>query len=97
MRKLPKRYVLHKYQRLTKGFSDADMWDARSYLADLISATAWWHFSHNRGYPIRISEEEWLDALLEIYEGFKPNEDDELRVPDHVWDLLRENFYDLWD
>ena len=103
--KIPKRYIKHKYQRLTRGYSNADMWDASSYLADIISATAYWHFAHNQGIPFDYvnryggqADEEWRSTLLDLYEGFRNDEDDvDWRPSDAAFDLLRELWSDLWD
>lgn len=99
--KIPGHYVVHKYQRFNRGFSDADMVNGCDYLADVISATAWWHFSNCNGYPgVPPGEtyEAWLDTLLEIYEAFRRDEDDIDWAPaDMAWDLLRENYAGLWD
>lgn len=97
VRRIPTRYIKHKYQRLTRGFSDADMWNGDGFIADVISATAYWHFSNGMGYPGRMTHEEWLDTLLEIYEGFRnPDDDVDWRPSDMAWDLLKENHADLW-
>ncbi|WPH57799.1 hypothetical protein [Mycobacterium phage WXIN] len=105
IRKMPWRYTKHKYQRLTRGFSDADMWNADGYLADIISATAYWHFVHNKGIPMQYvalhgdnADEEWRSALLDLYEGFRNEGDDiDWHPSAEAFDLLRETFRDLWD
>jgi hypothetical protein len=103
---IPRRYVVHKWQRLTRGYSDMDMWNADGFLADLISATAYWHFAHSHGfgglyverYGWEQGRQRWLEDLLEIYEGFRRGDDDADRhPPDMAWDLLREMFPSLWD
>lgn len=98
---LPKwseRVTMHVWQRFRCGYSDADMWNADGFLADLIAATAYWHFVHNRGHPVRMTNEEWLDILLAIRDGFTNDLDDIDWTPsDEAWELFRGNFNDLWD
>lgn len=97
---LPKwfeRVTTHVWQRLSRGFSDADMWNADRFLADLIAATTYWHFIHNRGHPASVTNDEWLDILLIIRDGFTRDDDIEDLPAPVAWDLLREFFGELWD
>lgn len=103
---IPRRYLTHKWQRLTRGYSDMDMWNAGDYIADIISTTAWWHFVHSHGfgasyeqrYGWKAGQQRWLEDLLEIYEGFKRDDDDMAwQPPAMAWDLLGEMFPSLWD
>lgn len=98
LKRLSRGYLRHKWQRLKRGYSDFDMWNADGYLADVISATAYWHFVHNHGFDPFYGEERWLENLLEIYDGFKRDDDDmDWQPPAMAWDLLREMFPSLWD
>lgn len=94
---VPFQIVKHRWQRMTRGWSDYDMADGEQFIADIISTTAYQYFAHTHGYPVHMTYEEWLDILLEICEGFSTlNEHHELVIPDMAWDLLRENIGGLW-
>jgi hypothetical protein len=95
--KWSKRVTMHVYQRLTRVFSDADMWNANLFLADVIAGTADWHFRHNRGFPADITNEEWLDILSGIRDGFTQDDDVDWVPAPWAWDLFRARFNDLWD
>lgn len=92
------RIVKHLWQRMTRGFSDFDMWNGNMFLAEMISGTAYWHFAHSMRSFCGVDREEWLDDLLVIVDGFDARDEGGfLAVPDVAWDLLKEHFYGLWD
>lgn len=87
---IPKRFTLHKWERLTRGFSRYDMLNGDLYLVDIIAATAYWHFAHSRGHPAGMTHEEWLGILLEIRDGFTAEDEDGFPAG-MAWDLLRKH------
>ncbi|OMC55414.1 hypothetical protein A5747_13565 [Mycobacterium sp. IS-836] len=96
--RIPVRALRHWIERAARGYSQFDMWNGGDYLADVIAGTAYWHFVHNHGWPVRMTREEWLDILLEIHDGFSTRDEyDDLQIPDIAWDLLRENLNTIWD
>lgn len=93
----PFKAIIHMWERLTRGFSRFDMWDAEEYLADVISGAAYWHFAHTHSWPGDMPHDDWLDVLLEIRDGFDSRDECGYRRPtDLGFDLFRENFAWLW-
>lgn len=96
--KWSKRVTMHVYQRLARGYTDFDMWNGNMFLADLIAATANWHFTHSMYAACGVDREQWLHDLLVIRDGFEARDEAGfLAVPDEAWHLLKEHFYGLWD
>lgn len=63
-RRLFTRLVKHPYQRLTRGFSDADAWNASGVLPKQIAGILRWHIknSHGVGYPYHTYHEDVNEA-----------------------------------
>lgn len=95
---IPGRVINHRLQRMIYGWSTYDMINGDTYLADVIANTTFRLFTVAYGHPMGMTYEEWLDTLLEIYDGFSTrDEHGDHNPPAMAWDLLREHFSDLWD
>lgn len=94
--RIPVRVAVHKYERLTRGFSRFDMRNADGFLADIIAGSAYWHFVHTQSWPSTMAQADWLDILLEIRDGFTRVDGVYWSPDDMAFDLLRENFAWLW-
>lgn len=59
------------YQRITRGFCDADWWDMDSFYLSLISSSLK-HFAENTiSHPYEFSETEWKEKLLDLAQRIK--------------------------
>jgi hypothetical protein len=65
--------VLYAYQRVTRGFSDRDMWSADMFMARQIAGMLRWHVSNGHGVPSFYARElcediEYMDVYRnEVY------------------------------
>lgn len=91
------RVTTHLWQRLRRGYSCYDMYNGETFIADVISNTAYELFVHTNGHPDGMTYDEWLDLLLDLREAFTVDDDIDWTPPDWVWDVLRQHFKDLWD
>jgi hypothetical protein len=58
------------YQRARWGFSEYDIWDLDSYLADLLRDMFAYFAKHHTTHPYYMTAEEWQQILIEISESF---------------------------
>lgn len=58
-------------QRARWGFSEYDVWDMDTYLAELIGEMAKYLAEHNVSHPWDISDEDWKTTLKTISQCFK--------------------------
>lgn len=92
------RICRHLCQRMRRGFSEYDMWNANHFLPDVISGSAYWLFAHTQSYPMHMTYDEWLEILREIGGGFGARDEDFGPViPDLAFDLFREYLREMWD
>lgn len=95
--RMPLRYPVHLYERLTQGVSRYDAINLKGFIADAVAMGAWKLFAHHKSYPMDMTEDQWAETLLEIYDGFTEDPDvDGWRPPDEAWRLLQTHFRDLW-
>lgn len=99
------RSVKYSYQRITRGFSDYDVWELDSYLSLILSET----FKHlsktNHGHPYDLSEDEWDNLLLDMSEKalqmspfyeFDNEYEDELLFDYEEGRIKQDNCFDAW-
>ncbi len=60
------RELKWKLQRMTRGWSDQDVWGAYSYIADVISGMLVHLSEHHGGHPIDMTDEEWTAKLKDL-------------------------------
>lgn len=88
----------HATQRYRRGYSDMDMWNFDTFLADIIVAGCNWMIHEAMTIPTVIDDgEEWHAILAEIRDGFSSREDNAPTPPDAAWELLRKYFNYMWD
>lgn len=88
----------HATQRYQHGYSEVDMWNFDTFLADVIVAGCQWHIDSSHTLPGHLEQEEWKAVLIEIRNGFllrdsggAPN------PPKSAWKLLRKYYRYMWD
>ncbi|MBB3752482.1 hypothetical protein FHT44_004994 [Mycolicibacterium sp. BK634] len=97
VRKMPRRYLVHLYERLTQGVSRYDAVDLNGFIADTIALGAWKLFVHTQSYPLGYTYDQWLDVLLDIRDEFTADPDDvDWHPSDRAWRLLHKHSQDLW-
>lgn len=88
----------HATQRYQRGFSDIDMWNFDTFLADIIVAGCNWMIDEAISIPTFVGDlEDWHLILAEIRDGFATRKDDAPAPPDSAWELLRRYFNYMWD
>lgn len=97
IRKMPRRYPIHLYERLTQGVSRYDAVNLTHFIADAVAMGAWKLFVHGKSYPMNMTNAQWLDVLLDIRDEFTEDPDDPDWAPsDRAWRLLHKHSQDLW-
>jgi|GEM_PF-2411052 len=110
VRNLP-RTLRFMHQRVTRGFSDRDLWDLDGYLAGVIAGASEELRKVAHGHPVETTPEEWDAILRAIATGFAGYHDqrfedfdahlDALGNPEssynRAWDLFRQYFPSLWE
>lgn len=76
-----------KWQRMTKGFANADTWDLNDYLAEVIYHALLRFKEVGHGYPGGMTEEEWNVVLDKMIAGFAAKIQllDDFTYADHCW------------
>lgn len=107
-----KRFFLHPYQKLTRGFSDRDLWDLNVHLAKLILLRLKAFRKYNlHGNPVGLDFDEWLKILdkmiialeLEVSDFEILSDDYDEKIDERYeqykegWYLFTKYFRDLWD
>ena len=64
-RRIFNRFVRFPYQKLTRGFSDKDMWNADMYLAGQIAGTLDWIVNNGMGVAMSYYHENDVDNMVE--------------------------------
>ena len=96
----PDLQVMHVEQRYARGFSDIDMWNFDSFLADVIVAGCEWMIRNGNGVPTVLDDgSQWQEILEEIKQGFTRGGGDDpfADPPEMAWKLLRTYFSYMWD
>lgn len=62
----PKRWKLHKKQRVKFGYSEYDWWSFDSYIAGVIAHACDRFASSSNGYPSSMTLQEWKNLCSEI-------------------------------
>jgi len=62
----PYYQILHSYQRVTRGFSDSDMFNGDMFMASQIAGMLRWHIENGHGAPGRYARE--YDPCCEDFE-----------------------------
>jgi hypothetical protein len=94
----PGQQSQHATQRYMRGYSDIDMWNFDSFLADVIVAGCDWHIANAKTTPWHLEPGEWVEILQEIRAGFvRRGENLAPDPPKRAWKLLRKNFMHFWD
>jgi len=98
-------------QRGKRGYSDRDLWDFSSYLADMVSKGLRQLRKESLGYPIMLTEKEWNIILDKMIAGFRATIKMDSLTIDNYWQkypklekarneglkLFIQYFGDLWD
>lgn len=105
----PKRWKLHKKQRIKYGYSEIDWWSFDSYIAGVI-AHACMKFAHeSHGHPADITAQQWSQYCLSIAEPlalwasphrWRLSADDSMALYEEAQQALRmfaERFGSFWD
>lgn len=95
----PDHQAQHATQRYQRGWSEMDMWNFDSMLADLVVAACTWQLDCAKtGGPWDVTEDQWKQILLEIREGFSVVDPAGSPRPTmSAWILLMDNFSHMWD
>lgn len=101
-------WIKSKYQKLTRGYSDDELWNLDATFVDWILPRLKTFKEHNIGYPIGFSsKEEWdaeLETMIEAFELYKINyELDDLNeikknneIIDKGFELFGKRIRNLW-
>ena len=96
--------VRHQYQRVTRGYSDADVWNFDYYLSEVIQGGCQWLREKGIGHPSNMTEQEWASILSQIEKGMKLSRKFDLgrTVEENLeiqkaWQLVAQHHEDLWD
>lgn len=93
-----KQQKLHVEQRYARGFSDIDMWNADTFIADVVVAVCDWTIANGNTSPWKLADGEWHEILREIRAGFASRGDDGApNPPKSAWNRLRRNMKYMWD
>jgi hypothetical protein len=105
------RSIKFKFQTLTRGYSDSDLWNLNNHLSKLIYPRLLAYKNMKRmGYPCNTTSEEWekkLDKMLYTfyminmednteYEEFWDMTDNQYEIQEGLA-LFHDYFHDLWD
>ena len=92
------------YQRITRGYCDADTWDLDYYYANLIGVTLKHLADNTISYPYDSDPEEWKAYLTDLGNVFLSINNDELltyeerqKLVEEGFNRIRDNYFDLWD
>lgn len=67
--------IKHAYQRITRGYSDRDLWSFDSYLCEMIPKGLRQLKKNSNSYPANLkSFDEWQGILDTMIEGFESSE-----------------------
>jgi hypothetical protein len=82
------RCIKWSYQRITRGYCDADLWDYFTYHSELIIQSLTSFINNHNGFPTYLNDgtkietdEEWVTYLTELVNHFKAG-------------MIYEDFYD---
>jgi len=70
-----KSRIRWKIQRMRKGYSTYDIWSFDTYLARVIAGGLEELRIMNNGHPANMTNDEWLDVLIEMEDGFRSYND----------------------
>ena len=94
----PEQAKKHATQRYQRGYSDIDMWNFDTFLADVIVVGCQSHIHGSIACPSHMTREEWRQTLIDIRNGFlRRDSNGAPNPPKAAWKLLRKNFKYLWD
>ena len=96
-----------KYQKLTRGFTDEELWNLDCAFVDWIVPRLKVFKEKTKGYPADVgSPEEWdkiLDKIIEAFELYKQEPCDnlkQLRIDNQIikegFDLFAKRIHNLW-
>lgn len=99
----------HAYQRVTRGYSDRDIWNFDRFLVDIIPPAIRDLKHADPGHPIDLDVRQWNDILDQIASGFEDAKrlmnDYDIAAEDRdemfsnwkrAWSLMGDRFFDLW-
>lgn len=93
------RQTLHATQRYQRGYSDIDLWNLDTFIADIIVAGCDWYLagkSVTTG-PSTMSIAQWHNCLKTVRDGFARDIRGGVSPPAEAWATLRQIFGMLWD
>lgn len=95
----PDSQKTHATQRYQRGYSEIDMWNGDTLIADVIVAVCDWHIAYGNTSPWHLEKSKWNDILQEIRDGFSARAEDGgvAYPPKSAWKLLSKHFCQLWD
>lgn len=102
------RKFKYSYQRITRGYSDYDLWDFNEFIIEIIINGIPDFISINiHSLPVNLTEDQWKDKLDTLQESFIQYEEAlEQNITDineftklkmKAFENLYECFEDLWD
>lgn len=100
-----KIWLKYKWQRITRGFSDKELWNLDITIAKFIYPRLERLIDYQHGYPAEFTEEEWNEVLKRMIRAFKIISSDDFWdmdvekkcVIESGLDFFRKHYFSLWD